>query len=249
MQIYIVAVIISLVLITILFFALRSTVKRIDYNTKKYFIDKLQDYDYLIDEKKKILNELNEEIEKNKAVLSEKAKDNKNNIKAEQFEYYEDLDIPKYMDENLFKKYKNIKNKFSFDKEKLIIGFIESVVTEKNYDYGILVTIRKKFTKSKIYEIMKLRKNDQKEHIYNFLSEEEFNVIQKYIDLENFKINNLITKLDTLIEKNDPTVYIYVGEKNKNYNYISPLIKTRYDENINEGIKINYKGVLYDYSL
>ena len=57
MPIYIVAVIISLILIAILFFALRSTVKRIDYNTKKYFIDKLQDYDYLIDEMKTLFVE------------------------------------------------------------------------------------------------------------------------------------------------------------------------------------------------
>ena len=66
MQIYIVAVLISLLLIAILFFALRSTVKRIDYNTKKYFVDKLQDYDYLIEEKKKKIDELNNEIEQNK---------------------------------------------------------------------------------------------------------------------------------------------------------------------------------------
>ena len=65
MQIYIVAVLISLLLIAILFFALRSTVKRIDYNTKKYFVDKLQDYDYLIEEKKKKIDELNNEIEQN----------------------------------------------------------------------------------------------------------------------------------------------------------------------------------------
>ena len=66
-------------MIAILFFALRSTVKRIDYNTKKYFIDKLQDYDYLIDEKKKILDNLNEKIEANKKILSEEAKEKNNN--------------------------------------------------------------------------------------------------------------------------------------------------------------------------
>jgi len=249
MHIYIVAVIISLVLIAILFFALRSTVKRIDYNTKKYFIDKLQDYDYLIDEKKKILKELNEKIEKNKEILDEEAKDNKKSVNVEQFEYYEDLDIPKYMDEDLFKKYKNIKDKFSFDKEKLIIDFVNNIEIEENSDYSILVEIRKKFTKNKIYEIMKLRGNNQKEFLLNYLSKEEVNVIEKHVDIKNIKINNLIIKLDTLIDKNDPTIYVYIGEKGKNYNHISPLIKTKYDESINEGIKINYKGILYDYSL
>lgn len=233
----------------ILFFALRSTVKRIDYNTKKYFIDKLQDYDYLIDEKKKILDELNEKIEKKKKKLNEEAKNNKKSVNKEMFEYYENLSIPKYMDENMFKRYKNIKDKFSFNKEKIIIDFINNIKPEENSNYNILVEIRKKITKNKIYEIMNLRKNEQKEYLINFLSDKEFNVIKKYIDIENFKINNLMLKLDTLIDKNDPTIYVYIGEKGKDYNYISPLIRTKYDENINEGIKINYKGVLYDYSL
>ena len=249
MHIYIAAIIISLVLIAILFFALRSTVKRIDYNTKKYFIDKLQDYDYLIDEKKKILNELNVKIEENKKVLSKEAKSNVNSAKKEHFEYYEDLDVPKYMDENLFKKYKKIKDKFSFDKENIIKEFINKIKPNENTDYNILVKIRNKFTKNRIYEIMKLRKDEQKKYIKTILSDEEISLIEKHINLENIKINNLILKLDTLIDKNDPTIYVYVGEKEKKYDYISPLIKTLYDEDINEGIKINYKGVLYDYSL
>lgn len=249
MHIYIATIIICLVLVAILFFALRSTVKRIDYNTKKYFIDKLQDYDYLIDEKKKILNELNEKIEENKKVLSNDVKSNENSVKKESFEYYEDLDVPKYMDENLFKKYKKIKEKFSLDKEKIIKDFINKIKLNENSDYNILVKIRNKFTKNTIYEIMKLRKDGQKKYIKNILSDEELVLIKKYMDLEDIKINNLILKLDTLIDKNDPNIYVYVGEKGKKYDYISPLIKTLYDEDINEGIKINYRGVLYDYSL
>lgn len=249
MPIYIVAVIISLILIAILFFALRSTVKRIDYNTKKYFIDKLQDYDYLIDEKKKILDELNKKIQENKKILSEEAKIDKKEEKIEKFEYQQDLKMPKYRDENLFEKYKQIKDKFSFNKEEIINDFINNIDEKDNSDYQILVNIREKFTKKRIYEIMKLRKSEQKEYIYNFLSTNEIDVFEKYINLNNFKINNIIIKLDTLIEKNDPNIYVYISEKNKDYNYISPLVKTIYDESINEGIKINYKGILYDYSL
>lgn len=249
MYIYVVAVIISLVLISILFFALRSTVKRIDYNTKKYFVDKLQDYDYLIDEKKKILNELNIKIEENQKNLIKEEKNNKKRVNNDQFKCYETLNIPKYMDEDLFKKYKNIKDKFSFDNEKILIDFVNNIKEEKNPNYKILVEIRKKFTKNKIYEIMNLRKKEQKEYVLKYLNSEEINVIKDYINIDNIKINNLISELDTLIDKNDPTVYVYIGEKDKTYNHISPLIKTKYDENINEGIKINYKGVLYDYSL
>ena len=250
MHIYVVAIIISLVLMAILFFALRSTVKRIDYNTKKYFIEKLQDYDYLINEKQKKLDELNEKIDENKKILNENANNDNIEKNVEKFEHYENLDSPKYMDENLFKKYKEIKQKFSFNKVRIISEFISDKVNDSyNSDYNILLNIRQKLTKRKIYEIMTLRKNEQIKYMYNFFSDEEINVIKKFISFENLKVSNIIIELETLIEKNNPVIYVYTGDKNETYSDISPLIKTKYDETINEGIKIKYKGILYDYSI
>lgn len=249
MHVYIVAIIISVTLIAILFFALKSTVKRIDYNTKKYFVDKLQDYDYLIDEKKKILDELNEKIEENKKILSNEIIEQKQPINIEKNEYHKSTKLPKYQDEDLFKNYKNIKDKFSFDKEEIIKKFIKDISVCQSDDYDILVNIRKKFTSDKIYEIIKLRIKDQVDKVNEILTKKELDCVQKIINTEKFKISDFITKLDTLIEKNDPVIYIYTGEEEDNFNYISPKIKTKYDENINEGIKISYKGVLHDYSL
>ena len=249
MHIYIVAIIISVTLIAILFFALRSTVKRIDYNTKKYFVDKLQDYDYLIDEKKKILDELNKKIEENKKILSNEIIEQKQVVNVEKNEYRKSVKLPKFIDEDLFKNYKNIKEKFSFDKEEIINNFIKDISLSKGNDYETLVNIRKKFTSDKIYEIIKLRVKDQLEKIYKTLTKKELEFVEKIINKEKFKISDFITKLDTLIEKNDPVIYIYTGEEDDNFDHISPNIKTEYDENINEGIKISYKGVLHDYSL
>ena len=245
----IVAIIISIVLVSILFFSLRSTVKRIDINTKKYFIDKLQDYDYLIEEKKKVLNELEKRIEKNKEIISKETNVEKIVCSSENDEYYGELNIPKYMEENLFEKYKAIKEKFSFDEEGLVIDFINNIEGNDSRDYFLLSKIRKMFDNKKIYEILKLRIKDQKKYISDMLSENEFIILEKYIKLDNVKINTLITKLDMVLEKNAPVLYVYTGEKNKNFDYISPIIKTEYDETINEGIKINYKGIIYDFSL
>lgn len=235
----------------ILFFALRSTVKRIDYYTKKYFIEKLQDYDYLINEKQKKLDEINEKIDENKKILNEKANNDNIEKNIEKFEYYENLDSPKYRDENLFQKYKQIKQKFSFNKVMIIREFIGDKVNKDTYNsnYNMLLNIRQKLTKTKIYEIMKLRKNEQIKYMYNFFTEEEINVIKKFISFKNLKVNNIIIEIETLIEKNDPVIYVYTGDKNETYSDISPLIKTKYDETINEGIKIKYKGILYDYSI
>lgn len=250
MYIYIiVAVIIALVLTTILFFALRSTVKRIDFNTRRYFVDKLQDYDDLIEEKKKILDNLNQEIEKNKQVISEKHELEKQNFNEEGLVYYYNSTLPTYTDENLFKKYKDIKNRFSFDREEVIKNFIKNIQRDQDNNYYFLIKLREKFTNQRIYEILKLKGEKQKDYLKSFLTNEEITIIKKCVNFNKFKINDLISKLDTIIEKNDPTIYIYTGEKNKSYDHINSIIKTQYDFNINEGIKIRYKGKVYDYSL
>lgn len=249
MHVYIVAIIISVTLIAILFFALRSTVKRIDYNTKKYFVDKLQDYDYLIDEKKKLLEELDKKIEENKKVLSNEIKEQKQINDIDKNEYRKTTKLPKYQDEDLFKNYKNIKDKFSFNKEEIIDNFIENISISESNDYDILTSIRKKFSSKKIYELIKLRNKDQIECINKLLSKTELEYVKNIINVDRFKISNFIIKIDTLIEKNDPVIYIFTGEKDENFDHILPNIKTKYDHSINEGIKISYKGKLYDYSL
>lgn len=246
---YIVAVIVSLTLISILFFLLRSTVKRIDINTKKYFIDKLQDYDYLIEEKKKILDDLNKKIEENKKNLEKEQKEDKKSIYVNKNEYHAEMSIPNYKDDNLFKKYKEIKEKFSFDKEKLISKFIKDFKKNDEFEFDIMLNIRKKFNSKKIYDILKLQPDEQQTYIYTMLEPEEIKMLKKYIKSDNIEINSFIIEIETLLEKNDPVVYVYTGEKNKNYDYISPIVKTEYDKTINEGIKIKYKGSLYDFSL
>lgn len=248
MTIYIVAIVVALILLVILFFALKSTVKRIDYNTKKYFIDKLQDYDYLIEEKQKVLNDLNAQIEKSKNTLDnlnvkKETKPKENNIKPNNLK-----NDNRYIDEDLFKKYKSIKDNFKYDYDDIIEKFIDSK-SFSNEKYNSLMKIRKKFSNELIYNVISLKQEKQREYINSFFDASQISIINKIVGNKEFNLNDFLSDLDAQIEKNDPTVYVITGDKSKNYDYISSCIKTIYDENINEGIKINYKGNLYDYSL
>ena len=56
----------------------------------------------------------------------------------------------------------------------------------------------------------------------------------------NFVINNFIKFLDVELAKNDPTIYVYVGNEKENYDDLADNIKTIYDKNIIRGIKIKY---------
>lgn len=249
MAIYIVAFLVCAILVVILFFALRSTVKRIDYNTKKYFVDKLQDYDYLIEEKQQILDKLNKEIEENKNKLSKNPNEEVKVIKEKRQNNYNNISTAKYIDKDLFKKYKDIKEKFNFNYRDILNDFVESKLCGINNDYEIALHIRESFTNEVIYKVMNLREKEQKKYINDLLDDNENKFIESFIDSSKFNIKKLLSKLDTFINKNDPIIYVYTGDKNVDYNDINKNIKTIYDENINEGIKIHYKGTLYDYSL
>lgn len=53
MEDYILAAIFAIMIMLFLaVFVIKNVIKRINENSRKYFVDKLQEYDYLIDEKK-----------------------------------------------------------------------------------------------------------------------------------------------------------------------------------------------------
>ena len=66
---------------------------------------------------------------------------------------------------------------------------------------------------------------------------------------EKFDLENFIGYLDIEIKKNDPTIYVLVGNKNVSFNEVSEKVKTMYREEVYRGIKIVYRGNIYDYSL
>ena len=64
-----------------------------------------------------------------------------------------------------------------------------------------------------------------------------------------FDLKKFISYLNKVIDSLDPHVYVYVGDKNLNYDNLNEYIKTVFDDSIFRGFKIIYRGKLYDYSL
>ena len=59
LYLFLVACIVLCLLVVGMFIILRKTVKTINSQTKLYFVDKLQEYDYLINQKEEKLNASN----------------------------------------------------------------------------------------------------------------------------------------------------------------------------------------------
>ena len=270
-------IIIVIIMISFSYFIFKSIIKRINHKVKIYFIEKLQEYNYLIDEKEeeleklrtvvveqsklhklKELNDGNEKTYTETIFSSEierklkEMKQFKNNIRQKEDIVY-DIPTPKLREEQFFNNYKGLKKKFKVDNEEVIKNFIEK---HKSTDddlkiYKKLVKFRKQFTPETVYELLTLTKEDQYQIVSEVIKPQEDKIIELN---KNFKDKRLdILKLLKIVEekmkKNDPIIYVYVGDQNLNYDNLGKNVKTRYYKNMSEGVIIHYKGKMYDYSI
>ena len=236
------------VLVYLMFRILKKSVEKIDDQSKTYYIDKLQEYDELINDKEEKLNNLDEEI-KNKRVEAESIK---NDLHSDSIDF--DINIidvlsrTKYQDQSIFEIEKMINEKFNYDSEKIISEFLKRIDTFKNYEF--CKKIRRKFSSKKLYELKILTANELEEKLKNMLTEKEYELLCAYKSThKRFNLDEFINYLDELVELNSPKITVYVGSKSENYDYMSKYITTKIDPNIYKGIKIMYQSKIYDFSL
>lgn len=247
MPLFVLSLIVIILLVLAMSLILKNTVKTIDDKSKSYFVDKLQEYDYLIDEKEKKLKDLDQELEKRKSGLKE------NELSETKPNYDFDSSIidllteTNYLDKNIFDINKKIEERFIIDYEGLIKDFLKNVKDNNNYDFCL--NLRKKFTPEEIYRIETLLPEEKTKYLKKFLSEKEYKVYEIFLSSNKFNMEDFIDYLNRLIELNNPTITILVPSKNINYNYIDNKVKTVVDEKIYKGIKILYRNKVYDFSL
>ncbi|MBR4178889.1 MAG: hypothetical protein IKR57_06050 [Bacilli bacterium] len=248
------AIIVVLVLLSILTILFVFTVKRVNILMKKIFVDKLQEYDYLIDDKEKKIDSLDDTIDKKTKAYAkleqevyelEKTLEDKVVVKTDNVVLPTDAD---FEDGNILSGYKKIKSGFNFDVTKEIEKFVSNIKDSKD-EYEIYCNVRSYFTPSVIYTFLTYSSENQKKIINDLLEENEKKLLEKELNVKKFNITNFINKLDVLIQKTDPNIFIYTGNEKDNFNEINENITTVYDKNITEGFKIVYKGVVYDYSI
>jgi len=247
----IIVIIVILALLLILCFLLAYIVKRINLLSKNIFFDKMEQFDFLIGDKEEKVDELNNAISKKENdILNLEQKiseyESLSNIKKNDNEVV----LPIYVDfeDDVITNYKAIKEKFNFDTKDIIEKFLKEKVSD-NINYNVYVKVRSYFTYDVLYRLYTYQKNEQLLIINDLLNQSEKELLNEYLDKNNFNIKNFISSLDELIIKTSPEIKIFVGSENENYNFMDSHINTIYDANIIEGFKIFYKGIVYDYSI
>ena len=231
-----------------MFLILKKTVKIVNSQTKSYFVNKLQNYDNLIEAKENKLNEIEELIKNREIGLKEEKEENKGK------EYNFDTDVidllnqTKYQDKNVFELNKKIDEKFIINYEELIKDFLS--FTDDNKAYEFCLNLRNKFDSDTIYKFKTIIPSKLDEAYREYLNDREYSVYEafKLVTVQN-TIENFIDYLDRMKELNSPYIKILVGSRNENYNYLSEYIETIFSSKIYRGIKIIYKNKIYDFSL
>ena len=247
--IFIIVCLIIAFLVSIMFFILKKTVGIVNSQTKSYFVNKLQGYDDLIKDKEDKLASIDNLIKDKEKGIKEEETNKSNNIGyAFDNNVIDLLNATKYQDNNIFELNKKIDENFVVNYEELIKDFL-SLCDSKN-DYEFCYNLRGKFDSDTIYNLKSMLPDDYELELKNMLSNKEYKVYEtfKLIESDN-SIDNFIDYLDQLVDLNNPRVLILVGNKSENYDHLSKYIETVYNDKIYRGIKIIYRGKVYDFSL
>ena len=245
---FIISIIVLCLLVVGMFLILRKTVKTINNQTKLYFVDKVQEYDYLINNKVEQLDKLDKEIKEKESQKEEKELSNDSNEIEFDYNVIDLINKTKYQDKNLYTLNRKLDEKFNFDYEAIIKKFV-SVINENN-QYEFCKKIKEKFTSDVIYSLKTLPNIEKETKVKELLNDEEYKIYSLYTETnENNNIDGFVDYLNELIDLNNPKIIVYVGDKKENYDHISENIKTIYRNDIYKGIKIKYQNRIYDYSL
>lgn len=247
MTLFIISFTVILLLVVLMSLILKNAVKEVDKKSKSFFVDKLQEYDYLIEEKEKRLSELESELEKRKNGLKDTSGNSSNPNYDFDSSIIDLLTETNYLDKNIFALNKKIEEKFIINYEDLLKDFLSNIKDNNRYEFTL--NLRNKFTPDEIYKIETLLPDDRDNYLKEILTEEEYKVYEIFIASNNFNMVDFIDYLNRLIELNNPTIEVLVPNKNINYDYIDSKIKTKVSDNIYKGIKIVYRNKVYDFSL
>ncbi len=235
-------------LIFLMFLILKRTVRIVNNQTKSYFVNKLQNYDDLIEEKENRLNEIDEEIKNKELGLKENTKEDKNRDYIFDASVIDILNNTEYQNKNIFELNKKIDSSFVIDYNQLVKDFLNFTKDDKDYEF--CTSLRKKFDSDTIYHLKTVQKDLLEEEYKKILNKKEYKVYEsfKLVTTDN-TIENFLNYLDEMEEINSPYITIQVGNRNENYDHFSDYIKTVYNDKIYRGIKIIYRNKVYDFSL
>ncbi len=231
-----------------MFLVLKKTVGIVNDQTKSYFVNKLQGYDELIQDKENKLLEIDNLIKDKENGIKDK-KEEKDDNQSYVFDsgIIDLFNDAKYQDKSILELNRKIDDLFVVNYEELVKDFLALCKDKSDYDF--CVNLRGKFDSDTIYKLKSMLPDIREEEIKNMLNKKEYKVYETFkLVTSDISVDSFIDYLDRLIILNNPQVLILVGNKSENYDHLSEYVKTVFNDKIYRGIKIIYKDKVYDFS-
>ena len=244
MEVVVLIIIISL-LTLVLFLALKKLIDNLTNDSKEYYFKKVQDYDDKLFAKEKELNEL--EPSQTNEPLSEENKERESRNYEIDRGFLATVSNTDYETKNALKIANRVDEIFQIDEEKIIEDFLAKCRFNENYK--IYEQLQARFSPNLIYKLKMLNRDGQITAISKIITDKEFEVFNAYVTTRKFKLEKFLLDLDSVVKNNEPEIEVIVGNHSKNYDYLSPYIKTTYSEDVYKGIIIKYQDRIYDYSI
>ena len=231
-------------MIITIYFILKGIINSVNEKGKEYFALKLSELDKNNNQKNENKEEKEEEPKNEVTTVSETPQGN-GSIVLYQSKDVDDIDV-----KDVLQLVKKIDTKFNYDDRYIVDEFVKQTKDDNNREkYDKLTSIKKYIEKIGIYNLI-IADEDTIQNFKNEVSKIDEDIITTYEKInEKFDIENFIAYLDIEIKKNDPAIYVMVGNKNISFDDLGERVKTIYREEVYKGIKILYKGNVYDYSL
>lgn len=221
-----------------------------DQESKSYFLNNLQDYDKLIDEKESKLETIKESLESLKEQESKNQSEGKEDHSKMDPSALQAVISPDLQDGNILKTMREIQDKFQLQHDATIKQFVKEHPEdkEKTKEYKLCQNVLNLLTFDFAYELETTMEEARWNKVLVQLNDETKQYLEKQKCLKK-PFNEARIWIEERAKETDPNIYIVIGEKDKTYNDMDSRIQTKYDESIYLGLMICYQNKLYDYSL
>lgn len=244
----------------LIFYILRTAVRTTEHQVREHFSRELTVFGDTVEEKQRRSMELDSQI----SDMKKEADDMKEIIDVlKSSPFYRPhknkgeklAPLAHYVDRKFFENYRTAKDLMAVLDKKAIV---EEVQRQVSYHgdrarYAQLCDLIDTLNFDTVYQLETVPAEEQLQVLDETLKKEQHELFLEYVKgLEkplNFSILSFLDWLRLQRSEEDPTLYVYTGEKQDNLDHMASNVKTCYDENICEGVRLVYQNQVYDYSI
>ncbi len=239
--------------------SLRIVAENASKKVNAYFLSKLGEFDEDFKEKMNTLEQLGEAKEE----LEQKIKILKaDQTSLEVSRFYKPrpiirdnfVPIAHYIDSGFFEDYKKAKTLLVMDKAQIIRDVMNKFPYEGNMErFDTAKKILKELNPEAMYDLCTLPIAQQVYVLRDSLTGRLLDMLEEFISTipseEEFDVLRFKEYVQLVYKQESPYLHAKLGEDDEDYSYVSPYVICEFDDNICEGIRIEYQGKLYDYSI